>query len=111
MGDLVSGLPVIDLSLHAREGADRLGDDVQATFPHPAVGLIVAFGRPFHGSQSTDNLFLADLHRTADRALVRRAIAQRSLNQIFTAEENTAALRTHQALAAADAEEVGAMRG
>ena len=65
-------------------------DQVQMTFPLVPLGLVVVFEPPLHGGNGADDLFLADLHHTAE-ALVRRPIVPGGPDQWFTAQQNTEA--------------------
>ena len=96
---------------HSRHRGKLAGDVLHAGVQDLAVRLVIAFGRPFHGRQDANNLLFADLHGTADRAFVGRAVAQGRFNEILAAEQYAAALRSEETLAAADAEHVGADPG
>ena len=56
----------------------------------------------FHRGQAADDLFLAYLHRTANRAFPGIGVGQRGLDQVLASQQQATALRSHKPLATAE---------
>src|SRR5262249_44450876 len=90
----------VDKGLDTGHGFDQFADAVYPGMPFFVELFRIELQPGFNRGKATDNLFFADLHGTADGALIRAAVAQCRVNQVFTAEKHAAALRPAQAFSA-----------
>ena len=56
----------------------------------------------FHGGQAADDLFLADLHGTANCSFIGTGVSHGGIDQVLASQQEAAALRSHQAFPAAE---------
>src|SRR5579871_7051042 len=92
-----------DIRLDSGNGLHELANPFYAAIPFGIEFLLIQAQPRFKSGQASDDLLLANLHRTADCSLSRIRIHEGGFNQVFSTQEKTAALRTGQALAAGEA--------
>src|SRR5437588_6828120 len=88
---------------HARHSFHQLPDAIHAPIPFGIELVLIQTDPGLERREATDHFFLSDFHRPAHGSLPRTGIQQRRLDQILSAEKQTAALWSAQSLAAREA--------
>ncbi len=91
---------------HARHSFHQLPDAIHAPIPFGIELVLIQTEPGLERREATDHFFLSDFHRPAHGSLPRTGIQQRRLDQILSAEKQTAALWSAQSLAAREAVEI-----